>query len=48
MRNGAVHPFPGREGGRGGVRDNEHVLVAELEKAVEQYLVLYSTAQGTE
>ena len=29
-------------------RDDEHVLVAELEKAVEQYLVLYSTAQGTE
>ena len=29
-------------------RDDEHVLVSELEKAVEQYLVLYSTAQGTE
>ena len=29
-------------------RDDEHVLIAELEKAVEQYLVLYSTAQGTE
>ena len=29
-------------------RDDEHVLVAELEKAVEQYLVLYSTARGTE
>ncbi len=29
-------------------RDDEHVLIAELEKAVEQYLVLYSTALGTE
>ena len=29
-------------------RDDEHVLIAELEKAVEQYLVLYSTAPGTE
>ena len=29
-------------------RDDEHVPIAELEKAVEQYLVLYSTAQGTE
>ena len=29
-------------------RDDEHVLIAELEKAVEQYLVLYRTAQGTE
>ncbi len=29
-------------------RDDEHMLIAELEKAVEQYLVLYSTALGTE
>ena len=29
-------------------RDDEHVLITELEKAVEQYLVLYSTALGTE
>jgi len=29
-------------------RDDEHVLIAELDKAVEQYLVLYRTAQGTE
>ena len=29
-------------------RDDEHVPIAELEKAAEQYLVLYRTAQGTE
>ena len=28
-------------------RDDEHVLVADLEKAVKQYLVIYSTARGT-